>query len=1068
MNNLVIDYMASFLPGTEVHARGLRWVVAHTEDMGQQTLLRLRCTEGAMQGLEFDILHPFESVEPVVADFHPDRASPKPNWVVYHQAFLLDQALAGEGLVAAQPGRLRLEPYQLVPVLRAIRLSRVRLLLADGVGLGKTVQAGLVLTELIARRMAHRILLITPSGPLLEQWVTEMLQRFGLRFERVDNTKLNQIRRSTELGSNPFDSIPLAIASIDFLKQERVLEMIERATYDAVVIDEAHHCMEVGSTTNHREDSLRRRLAETIAKRCDALILATATPHDGNDRSFASLCELLDPSLVDGGGILRTERYRQHVVRRLKNHVFDPATGKPMFLERKVEPVPIVPNEKVHASFIALQRGLVALVAPELRRAFRNHRYQDVLAFIALLKRSVSTSYACVRTLSAVRSRFESLIDKAEEDRDATRQRLRSLRELQRKIDQFGSVSIEEENEQQSLEIEEIAQKLVQTERQSRSMRRSIERLSTLSESLDALLALGDAALYQDPKLHEVITQIANIRRDEPHANVLIYTEYTDSQTVLLKKLEASGLSGILSMNGDDSEEDRAKTTNRFRSESNLVLVSTDAAAEGLNLHQRCHHLLHLELPFNPNRLEQRNGRIDRFGQSKVPIVRYLYLRGTFEERILLRLIAKYERQRRLLTFVPNTLGITSSDTAGEKLLAGLVEEEASLFSTPAVEFSLSDGEDQSSDPATKELLEEIDRSLNGFRKASQSNAWLGHEGLNAEASLTGEAGSVRERGQLATNVDLSTFVQNAVRVEGGSVHSCGDWIELTLPHAWLQGLDATPGYEASKRLVRLTDQIDILNTPDGHEIGFLGRAHPLVRKALDQVRHLSLGHGAAGEDPRISAIEDQVATPELLFTFVARIISRGGREFERLLVVKCSEDGVTSVLPETENWLNRVAEANGVRTNGLWERLFSSWGRDAENQALAIAEQAFEPLRSRVEQDLKKQNEEERTRQMDWLNSRAREIIGKRVSLPVQEDLFNPSSSPQVVLADWVSHTDPAERLAGFACDRSQPPHLRHEADSVLRIYRQRIDTIDARSMFLKAEVLPVGMLMIVPRGSN
>jgi len=1060
--------MSSFLPGTEVHARGLRWVVVHTEDMGQQTLLRLRGTEGAILGVEFDLLHPFERVEPVVAELRPERASPKPNWVVYHQAFLLDQALAGDGLVAAQPGRLRLEPYQLVPVLRAIRMSRVRLLLADGVGLGKTIQAGLVLTELIARRMAHRILLVTPSGPLLDQWVTEMLQRFGLRFERVDNTKLNQIRRSTELGANPFDSVPLAIASIDFLKQERVLEMLERATYDAVVIDEAHHCMEVGATANNREDSLRRRLAQTIAARCDAMLLATATPHDGNDRSFASLCELLDPSLVDGRGSLRTERYRQHVVRRLKNHVLDPATGEPMFRERKVEPVPVVPNETEHAAFIELQRGLVALIAPELRRAFRNRRYQDVLAFIALLKRSVSTARACVRTLSAVASRFAGLLDQAEEDRDAARQRLRSLRELQRKIDQFGSVSAEEESEQQALEIEEIAQKLAETERQSRSGRRSIERLSSLSASLDALLALGEAAQRQDPKLVEVLFQIADIRREEPQANVLVYTEYTDSQAALLEKLRASGMEGILSMNGEDGEEERGKITERFRSESGLVLVSTDAAAEGLNLHQRCHHLLHLELPFNPNRLEQRNGRIDRFGQAHEPIVRYLYLRGTFEERILLRLIAKYERQRRLLTFVPNTLGVTSSDSAGEKLLAGLIDEEASLFATPAVEFTLSDGEDNSSDPATRELLEEIDRSLHGFRQAAQSNAWLGSDGLNAEASLAQEAGTVRERGQSATNVDLGMFVQNAVRLEGGSVSSCGDWFELTLPHAWLKGLEATPGFDESTRVIRLTDQIDVSATPDKREIGFLGRAHPLVRKALDRVRHLSLGRGAAGEDPRVSAIEDDVTSPEILFTFVARISSRAGREFERLLVVKCSDGAPPIVLPETENWLDRVNAATGVLTAGLWERTFSSWGKGAEAQAAEIAEKTFEPLRGQIEQELRVRSEEELARQSDWLSSRVREIIGERVPLPVQEDLFNPSATPQISVADWVSRTDSSERLAGFACDRSQPPHLRNEADSVLRIYRQRTGTIEARSALLNAEVLPVGMLMIVPRRAN
>ncbi|MGO9598087.1 MAG: DEAD/DEAH box helicase, partial [Isosphaeraceae bacterium] len=223
------------------------------------------------------------------------------NWLVYHQAFLLEQALGPTALLAVQPGRLRIEPYQLVPVLRAIRSSRVRLLLADAVGLGKTVQAGLVITELVARRLAHRVLVVSPAGPLLEQWRLEMAQRFGLRLEVIDRSKLEEIRRSTELGSNPFDFIPLGLVSIDFLKQERILDQLDRASYDIVVVDEAHHCTDTGSIQN-TEDSQRRGLAEVLARRCDSLLLLTATPHDGYDRSFASLCELLDPSLVDGRG----------------------------------------------------------------------------------------------------------------------------------------------------------------------------------------------------------------------------------------------------------------------------------------------------------------------------------------------------------------------------------------------------------------------------------------------------------------------------------------------------------------------------------------------------------------------------------------------------------------------------------------------------------------------------------------------------------------------------------------------------------------------------------------------
>ena len=241
-------------------------------------------------------------------------------------------------MLAAEPGRVTIEPYQLVPLMRALEMPRPRLLLADGVGLGKTIQAGLIATELIARRRAHRILVVSPAGPLLMQWEHELRQRFGLRFMPItDAATLQRERRRIELGGNPFDSIALCLISLDFAKQERVLEDLERSSWDLAIIDEAHHCIGASAGTD-RDDTLRRRLAEVVARRSDGLLLLTATPHDGYDAHFASLIELLDPSLVDGRGGLAGLAYRRHVVRRLKSHIRDPATGEPLFRERQVMP----------------------------------------------------------------------------------------------------------------------------------------------------------------------------------------------------------------------------------------------------------------------------------------------------------------------------------------------------------------------------------------------------------------------------------------------------------------------------------------------------------------------------------------------------------------------------------------------------------------------------------------------------------------------------------------------------------------------------------------------------------
>ena len=459
-----------------------------------------------------------------------------------------------------------------------------------------------------------------------------------------------------------------------------MLEQLERANYDVVVIDEAHHCMDAGAMKD-REDSQRRRLAEVLARRCDALILATATPHDGNDRSFASLCELLDPSLVDGRGELRSQQYKRYVVRRLKNHIVDPITKLQRFKDRVVIPEAVMATEGKCPHFVQLHKAFLDLVAPELRRAYRTRRFSDVLAYIALLKRSVSTVAAFRSTLTVVAERFQRLQTEGAESQDSRRQRVKSLRDYNRRLERFGSLSAGEEQEHEMLAMEDLAQQLAQLQREVRTGSRTLARVSTVLDALDELIDLAGRSLEEDPKLEQLRDEIRAIRAQEPRANILVYTEFTDSQQAVLRALAHQEFGTVLKMSGEDGDAERMKITERFRTQENLVLVSTDAAAEGLNLHQRCHHLIHLELPFNPNRLEQRNGRIDRYGQEFDPIVRYLYLKGTFEERILLRLIAKYERQRAKLTFLPNTLGLTAStDAMEERLLKGFIEEETHLF----------------------------------------------------------------------------------------------------------------------------------------------------------------------------------------------------------------------------------------------------------------------------------------------------------------------------------------------------------------------------------------------------
>jgi hypothetical protein len=784
----------------------------------------------------------------------------------------------------------------------------------------------------------------------------------------------------------------------------------------------------------------------------------------------------LDPSLVDGRGSLRGERYREHVVRRLKCHVKDPKTGQELFKERIVQPIAVTSDAAHHPHFMELQHALLDLLAPELRRSFRARRYSDVLSFIALLKRSVSTVAACQSTLEVVAERFQTLLTVGAEGQEGRRQRLRTLREYQRKLERFGTVTPEEEEERHMLEAEDLAQRLADLQREVRTGSRSLKRTADVVAALDDLVSLAEHARHEDPKLHQLVTEIAAIRQAEPEANVLVYTEYTTSQHAAASVLREASLGDVLTMSGDDADDIRQQLTKRFRGQDGLVLVSTDTAAEGLNLQDRCHHLIHLELPFNPNRLEQRNGRIDRYGQTYHPMVRYLYLRGTFEERILLRLIAKYERQRARLTFVPNTLGVTtSSDAASERLLKGLLEEDARLFQVEDTLFDFNQPDEEAgADDATQELLEEIDRSLKGFERATHTHAWLGDAGLHAEERLLTEATAARGRGDRAEAVDLARFTTEAILLDGGECigHVHDPVFEVVLPPSWLHGLDDLPGYDWQSRRLRLTTQLDVVQDAKGRPVGFLGRAHPLVRRALDRVRNLSFGANARnGQDPRVSAVAADVPEPTLLSTFLGRLASQAGREFERVLAVEMTATGKPQVYHEASRWIAHADPARAIRTTYVWQHHFAPWASHVQAQVHEAAATAFQSLAGSFTTQRQQTLHAERESLQRWLEQRARDLTGSATPVSQQPDLFEQLSQADLstqTSSSWATLADVAERLAGFATDVSQPSARRSEADGVLRIHRQRLGDIEGRLTFGAPEVMPLGVLMLVPENRH
>ncbi|HXT79435.1 MAG TPA: helicase-related protein [Acetobacteraceae bacterium] len=1027
--------------GIKVSARGLLWDVMDVEPLGHQQRLRLRCSGGDLADLEWDLLHPAEKVEVFDTGLRPDCPGSLAAWRLYHTACLLDQLPNEKAMLATEPGRLRIEPYQLVPLMRALEMPRPRLLLADGVGLGKTIQAGLIAAELIARRRAHRIIVVSPAGPLLTQWGQELRHRFGLRFIAIaDAASLRTRRAALDLGSNPFSGTAFCLTSLDFAKQEHILEDLERASWDLAIIDEAHHCFGTPGVGS-QDDTQRRRLAEVLSRRSDALLLLTATPHDGHDPHFASLIELLDPSLTDGAGGLVGLAYRRHVIRRLKSHVRDAASGSPLFRERRVIPVRIGVEGANAAPVRAFHESLSALVAPRLVRGARVRGLADALAFVSLLKRSVSTIAAAVGTLRTVAERYASLGE--QESAAITRERARALRAYHRQAERYGVLGSAEESDLALLEAEDMAARL---------------RATGTAEALHRLIHLGGLAEPQDPKLLALIEEIRLIRAESPLANILVYTEYADSQDATVRALRtASSIAGeVLTISGHDSEEDRTRAAERCASEDGIILVSTDSLAEGLNLQQRCCHLIHLDLPYNPNRLEQRNGRIDRYGQRDDPQIRYLYLGGTFEEHLLLRLIAKYEKARTCLTFMPDTLAVTAdADALGRGLVAGFAEEQASLFDSerPPI-HSLDRIGEETNHAAYRDLLHEIDRAFDGFDRMAVQHGWAA-QGLNAATEQANAAAGARKRGvALQGQIDLTSFVAATLACEhpGAVTQGAAASTVLHLAERWAAELDGLPGYDHANRALHIARRPC---DSGGSARTVLGRAHPLVRRAIG---HVSLG-SPESRDHRVAAARAIAGdAPALLLTYSFEIRNALRPAQRQVIAVYLRRDGQATIIHQPDAWLALGGNERSLAADDVWAGHFAMWAPVRLAEAEGVAAEAMSLVHASLSNRLNEQADRDAAEMEQWLRLQADTLSGP--ALPVTDDLFGASPAGPA----WRTLPMPLDRLAAFATDPANNPDRRRSASHAVALFHRRTSERKDRLTLASPVLRPIGMLMLLP----
>lgn len=456
-------------------------------------------------------------------------------------------------------------PYQLDPALQALRQSRQRILIADAVGLGKTLEAGILMTELMRRGRGKRILVLTLKS-MMTQFQKELWNRFTIPLTRLDSAGLQRVRNTIPGNHNPFYYYDKSIISIDTLKQDNEYRRhLEQAYWDIIVIDEAHNVAERGSS------SQRARLAQLLAGRSDTLIMLSATPHDGKARSFASLMNMLDPTAIADPDDYAREDFRDKglVIRRFKKDIRDQVQQE--FRERVVKDVYLDASPQEEAAYQAL------LDVPFTYRGEHSAERNGQLVRIGLQKSLFSSPAAAWQSVEQRIARLES-----REDLTADEQaEVKALRALLRALEGVKPTTF---NKYQAL----LA--LLESADYGWQKADSSDRLVIFSERIETLNWLHQQ-LGTDLKL-------------KPQALRILHGGMSDVEQQAIV-------------------EDFGKPESPLR-----VLLCSDVASEGINLHYLSHRLVHFDLPWSLMVFQQRNGRVDRYGQEQTPIITYLINRS--------------------------------------------------------------------------------------------------------------------------------------------------------------------------------------------------------------------------------------------------------------------------------------------------------------------------------------------------------------------------------------------------------------------------------------------------------
>jgi superfamily II DNA or RNA helicase len=767
--------------------------------------------------------------------------------------------------------------YQLVPVVMALKQSnRVRMMNADDVGLGKTIEAGLIAAELLARNLASRILVVCPRN-LREQWREALEYFFHIDARVISSLHRRGLERQLPPGASPWEHYRCLVASIDYVKSGVVKHQVLEVPWDLVIVDEAHLAAKPHQSGENQSVSMERHdFVRELSERAKHLLFLTATPHNGYTDSYASLLRMLDPSLVSGSigePSINRNMAIDHICQRRRKDVEDwfreHSDEENPFPERVQDEVQIdiIFDEEKELLDVLGNYGNNILTSAE----GGSHRVQTTAKWTVmhLHKRGLSSPAALRQSLKNRRDRLYREI----ESHEIEVQSIVSPEELK-------ATALDEDYGDET--TDEGA-----SYRADRATFGSIESKKSELEELKRIIPLAEKVTpAKDSKLRKLTRDILRtaIAGHYGPAKIIIFTRYKDTLDYLEREIprrlpDSKSDVKIITVYGDLNEAQRKERLEDFQKLDVGILIATDCISEGINLQHMANQMIHYELPWNPNRLEQRNGRIDRYGQ-KVPTVyiRTLVMSDTLDATILKVLVEKARNIRNEYGFAPPFFG----DDANVIDIIREMGIELPSSQRTLIDFGEGGRIGEEINPFDDETVERINaESFYGQADVDLSEV---RRRLKDTETLVG------------TPEDFQKFVLGGLRSLGCVVeenHDLYNTFRISLSNSPL----AVQGVDGEIAQASFDPKVALRNT----DVVQLNAGHPLVRRAIELIRQSAFEGMGAGYGRTAAIATEEVVRVMILYHFLARftVNTKPASIIEEIVPMGCDLAGETILSAE-------------------------------------------------------------------------------------------------------------------------------------------------------------------------